>query len=57
MADETIHPLGKMSIEDIRALIAADESRTLELNKSTGELKDGMHAGGVLKKYHRINAR
>ena len=25
-------------------LIAADESRTLELKKTTGELKDGMHS-------------
>ncbi len=33
-----------MTIEDIRALVAADESRTLELKKSTGELKDGMHS-------------
>ena len=33
-----------MTIEDIKALIEADESRTLELKKSTGELKDGMHA-------------
>ena len=33
-----------MTIEDIKALIAADESRTLELKKTTGELKDGMHA-------------
>ena len=33
-----------MTIDDIRALIAADESRTLELKKSAGELKDGMHA-------------
>ena len=33
-----------MTIDDIKALIAADESRTLELKKSTGELKDGMHA-------------
>ena len=32
-----------MTIEDIRALIEADESRTLELKKTTGELKDGMH--------------
>lgn len=29
-----------MTIEEIRALVAADESRTLELKKSTGELKD-----------------
>lgn len=33
-----------MTIDDIRTLIAADESRTLELKKSTGELKDGMHS-------------
>lgn len=33
-----------MTIEDIHSLIAADESRTLELKKSTGELKDGMHS-------------
>ena len=33
-----------MTIEDIRALVAADESRTLELKKTTGELKDGMHS-------------
>ena len=33
-----------MTIDDITALIASDESRTLELKKSTGELKDGMHA-------------
>ena len=32
-----------MTIDDIKALIASDESRTLELKKSTGELKDGMH--------------
>ncbi len=33
-----------MTIDDIRTLIAADESRTLELKKTTGELKDGMHS-------------
>ena len=33
-----------MTIEDITKLVAVDESRTLELKKSTGELKDGMHA-------------
>ena len=32
-----------MTIDDIKGLIASDESRTLELKKSTGELKDGMH--------------
>lgn len=29
-----------MTIEKIRALVAADVSRTLELKKTTGELKD-----------------
>ncbi len=33
-----------MTIDDIKVLIAAGESRTLELKKSTGELKDGMPA-------------
>ena len=33
-----------MPIDDIKSLIASDESRTLELKKTTGELKDGMHA-------------
>ena len=33
-----------MIIDDIKALIAADESRTLEMKKTTGELKDGMHS-------------
>ena len=33
-----------MTIDDVKALIASDESRTLELKKTTGELKDGMHA-------------
>ena len=33
----------QMTIDDIKALIANDESRTLELKKTTGELKDGMH--------------
>lgn len=34
----------EMTIDDIKVLIAADESRTLELKKTTGELKDGMHS-------------
>ncbi len=34
----------EMTIDDIKALIAEDESRTLELKKTTGELKDGMHS-------------
>ena len=33
-----------MTIDDIKALVASDELRALELRKSTGELKDGMHA-------------
>lgn len=33
-----------MTIEDIQSLIAGDETRTLELKKSTGELKDAMHS-------------
>lgn len=33
----------EMTIDDIKTLIASDESRTLELKKTTGELKDGMH--------------
>lgn len=36
----------KMTIDDndIRALIVADESRTLELKKTTSELKDCIHS-------------
>ena len=33
-----------MTIDEIETLIASDESRTLELKKTTGELKDGMHS-------------
>ena len=33
-----------ITIDDIKKLIASDESRTLELKKTTGELKDGMHS-------------
>lgn len=33
-----------MKLDDIKTLIAADESRTLELKKTTGELKDGMRS-------------
>ena len=33
-----------MTIGDIKSMVVADESRILELKKSTGELKDGMHA-------------
>ena len=37
----------EMTIDDIKALIAADESRTLELKKTTSELKDGMHSASA----------
>ncbi len=33
-----------MTIDDIIKLVLADESRTLELKKTIGELKDGMHS-------------
>ena len=33
-----------MTIEDIRELIKIDETRTIELKKTTGEIKDGMHS-------------
>ena len=33
-----------MTIDEIEKLIAQGETRTLELKKSTGELKDGMHS-------------
>ena len=36
------HP--NMTIDDIQRLIQNDETRTLELKKTTGELKDGMRA-------------
>lgn len=33
-----------MTIEDIRALVATDESRIRKLKKTTGELNDGIHS-------------
>ncbi len=33
-----------LTIDDVRQLIVEGESCTLELKKSTGELKDGMHS-------------
>lgn len=33
-----------MTIDEIKQLVKADESRTLEVKKSTGELKEAMHA-------------
>lgn len=41
-----------MTIDDIKVLIAADESRTLELKKTTGELKDGMYSACVFPRYN-----
>lgn len=32
-----------LTIEELKELIQADEHRQLELKKTTGELKDGMH--------------
>ena len=37
-----------MTIDDIKALIASDESSTLKLMKSTVELKDGQAAYAFL---------
>lgn len=33
-----------MTYDELKQLIASDEHRTLELKKTTGELKDGMHS-------------
>ena len=33
-----------MTIDDIKDLIKIDETRTVELKKTTGELKDSMHS-------------
>ena len=33
-----------MTIEDVRVIIRGDETRTLEMKKTTGELKDGMRS-------------
>lgn len=41
-----------MTIDDIKTLIAADESKTLELKKTIGELKDGMHSACVFPRYN-----
>lgn len=30
-----------MTIEDVKVIIQGDETRTLEMKKTTGELKDG----------------
>ena len=44
-----------MTIDDIKNLVSADESRTLELKKSTGELKDGMHSACALLLWNRTH--
>ena len=33
-----------MTIEDVKAIIQGDETRTLEMKKTTGELKEGMRS-------------
>ena len=33
-----------MTFDEIKQLVETDESRHLELKKTTGELKDGMHS-------------
>lgn len=33
-----------MTIEDVKTIIHGDETRTLEMKKITGELKDGMRS-------------
>ena len=33
-----------MTIEDVKDIIRGDETRTLEMKKTTGELKDGMRS-------------
>ena len=33
-----------LTIDELKELIQADEHRQLELKKTTGELKDGMHS-------------
>lgn len=33
-----------MTIDQLQILISTDETRTLELKKTTGELKEGMHS-------------
>ena len=35
---------GIMTIEDVKVIIQGDETRTLEMKKTTGELKDGMRS-------------
>ena len=33
-----------MTIDDVKKIIDGDETRTLEMKKTTGELKDGMRS-------------
>ena len=44
-----------MSIDEIKRLIAGDEHRTLELKKTTGELKDGMHTACAFLRGSGVN--
>ena len=41
--DNPLYKRTTMTIDNIKTLIVGYESRTLELKKTTGELKDGMH--------------
>lgn len=43
IGSNNLHKLA-MTIEDIRKLISGDETRQVELKKTTGELKDAMHS-------------
>ena len=41
--DNPLYKITNMTIDNLKTLIVGYESRTLELKKTTGELKDGMH--------------
>lgn len=43
-ASEIVKILTIMTIEDVKVIIRGDETRTLEMKKTTGELKDGMRS-------------
>ena len=45
-----------VSIDDIKKLVSADESRTLELKKTTGELKDGMHSASAYMNTEEVSS-
>ena len=37
----------ELTIEELKTLVQNDEPRQLELKKTTGELKDGMHTANA----------